>query len=98
MLASSMGMRRMSWMCSLISLEMHETSSPPELSAREEEALKRTAKCLEGCRIADVSHTSQCTPAFPHLLRAEHATWAMHTARQSSQCPVQAAADGIQSC
>ena len=57
----------MSWICSLISLEMHETSSPPELSAREEEALKRTAKCLEGCRIADVCHILPLHPFLPAL-------------------------------
>lgn len=40
--------------CSLISLETHDSSSPPELSAREEEALRRTATCLEACRIGEV--------------------------------------------
>ena len=64
---------------------MHETSSPPELSAREEEALKRTAKCLEGCRIADVRHTS-LHPYLPTL----PARWANHLAhacrRQLCQC------------
>ena len=71
----------MSWICSLISLEMHETSSPPELSAREEEALKRTAKCLEGCRIADVCHTSHCTPSG-------QITCFIQAPRQVSQYPV----------
>ena len=71
-------------MCSLISLEMHETSSPPELSAREEEALKRTAKCLEGCRIADVRHTSNCTPTYLLCLHAVHVSWVMHAEDNSA--------------
>ncbi len=74
----------MSWICSLISLEMHETSSPPELSAREEEALKRTAKCLEGCRIADVSHILHCTPSYLLCLHAVHITWVMHVEDNSA--------------
>ena len=74
----------MSWICSLISLEMHETSSPPELSAREEEALKRTARCLEGCRIADVRRTSHCTPTYLLYLHAVHITWVIHAEDNSA--------------
>ena len=55
------------FLCSLISLETHENSTPPELSAREEEALRRTATCLEACRIGEVTAGSLLHDCRSHL-------------------------------